>query len=59
MDTSIQSIDDNEAFGPQDVMCLAENAEDIHKHLRESDVCNQYFKCLVCIFMKTFEKGVN
>ncbi|KAJ7997471.1 hypothetical protein DPEC_G00229360 [Dallia pectoralis] len=37
MDSSMQSIPD-EALTSQDVMCLAEYAEDIHKHLRESEI---------------------
>ncbi|XP_019903600.1 cyclin-A1 isoform X2 [Esox lucius] len=37
MDTSIQSIPD-EALISQDVMCLAEYAEDIHRNLRESEI---------------------
>ncbi|KAL0994865.1 hypothetical protein UPYG_G00128480 [Umbra pygmaea] len=37
MDTSMQSLPD-EAFTAQDVMCLAEYAEDIHKHLRDSEI---------------------
>lgn len=38
MDTSMQSLPDNEALTTQNAMCLAEYSEDIHKHLRKSEV---------------------
>ncbi|XP_013985231.2 cyclin-A1 isoform X2 [Salmo salar] len=38
MDTSMQSLPDNEALTTQNAMCLAEYSEDIHKHLRKSEI---------------------
>ncbi|XP_024262825.1 cyclin-A1 [Oncorhynchus tshawytscha] len=38
MDTSMQSLPDNEAVTTQNAMCLAEYSEDIHKHLRKTEI---------------------
>lgn len=47
MDTSMQSLPDNEALTTQNAMCLAEYSEDIHKHLRKSEVRVQTIRLLV------------